>query len=180
MKTSNMLCAIVNTYTHSALIQSLTLLLCNNTQIHCLGSHILMITCSMLLVQTQSLSPLIYTERCACEHMCTHLHTHMHKYSSKYVLRDSLHLCQLSILPAFTSSVSYTPRSMQTSFESIYPSVLSLSLSPFSFALPLSSVPPFPFPLVVTYLVKIPVSCFQTVHIVLSLTFSALGRFRET
>lgn len=61
----------------------------------------------MLLIQTQLLSVLA----------CTF--PHMHKCSCRYLPGDSLHLCQHSILPAFTSSVTYTLGSMQTSFESI-------------------------------------------------------------
>lgn len=133
-------------------------------------------------LQTQLLSLLLHTERHICKQMCTrtftHRHTDMHKYSSRYIPRDSLHLCQLSILPALTSSVSYTLRSMQTSFESIYPSVLALSrsLSP-CLTLPvhlLYSSPnslPRSLPVVVTYLVKIHVSRFRCAYS--ALTFSA-------
>lgn len=135
---------------------------------------------------SSALAPSHIQRRRTCVHMCTHSHTSTNIAIHEYVPRDSLHLCQHSILPALTSSVSHTLRSMQTSFESIYPSVLSLSLSLClnSVALLLSSRPSlfFPSPVVVTYLVKIPpsVTRLQTVHIVLSLTFSALRRFKET
>lgn len=146
-----------------------------------------MFTCSMLLANSFA-RVLLHTETRTCEHMCSHTHrlpdtrTHIHNYShpQKNIPRDSLHLCQHSILPALTSSVSHTLWSMQTSFESIYPSVLSLSLSLLSPCLcssfALLSPPSLPSPLLVTYVLKIHISRFQTVHIVLSLTFSAVGR----
>lgn len=90
------------------LIQSLTLVLCNNTQIHCSGTHIRMITCSMLLTNSAALAPL--PSRCTHAGTCAHTRTHsdMHQYSHKYIPRDSLHLCQHSILPALTSCFSHT------------------------------------------------------------------------
>lgn len=138
-----------------------------------------MITCSMLLTHSTALTPLTYRET----HMRAHVHTHLHTHTCTNIATNTypgtVFICASTPSCLRSRPVSYTLRSMQTSFESIYPSVLSLSLS-----LPVHLLSPsplsLPFPLVVTYLVKIPVSRFQTVHIVLSLTFSALGRFKET
>lgn len=113
-------------------------------------------------------------------HTYTHINTCTNITIHKFIPRDSLHLCQRSILPALISYVSHT-LSMQTSFESICSSVLSLFLSVCVHRL-LSSSPLLCPSLLELWRIwlKTPVSRLQTVHIVLSLTLSAVGRFKET
>lgn len=115
----------------------------------------------------------------------THVHTpsntHMHKYSHKHVPRvficASAPSCLLSHPLFLTHWGAWRPALSQYK-----PSLLSFYLS-LSLSLPvhlLASSPlslPLPSHLVVTYVVKILVSRLQTVHIVLSLTFSTMGRF---
>lgn len=135
-----------------SLIQSLVLRLHAGTPLH-LDPRM-----AMLVTHANSMA-LRPRPRSAHAGTCACTFTHMHKCSCKYIPGNSLHLCQRSISPAFTSSVSYTLRSMQTRLESLYkPSVLTLSFSPCSFA-PRFSVPPFPFPLFVTSRFKTS-SCF--------------------
>ena len=53
----------------------------------------------------------------------------MHQYSHKYIPRDSLHLCQHSILPALTSCFSHTEEHADQLWVNISLCTLSLSLS---------------------------------------------------